>query len=137
MANIPPAMPALRLLLLLGILALAACSDPRETTLARMRHAKFEDIRADVARLHAQHFVSPGPEFIPIRPELWSPAIRDLRPLRMTLYRDGLAIATLDKPGFEFGIHVVPPGDIAPPKSTPITQYQFLQNGLYFYTQKR
>jgi len=130
-------MPVLRLLLVLAVLSLTACTDPRKTTLARLRLAKVEDIRAEVARLRTQHFASPGPEFVPLRPEFWPASIQSLRPLRMTLYSDGLAIAIQDEPGLEFGIHIVPPGDIAPPEPTETTQYQWLQDGLYFYTQKR
>jgi hypothetical protein len=130
-------MPLLRLLLLLGILALPACTDPRKTMLARLRQAKVEEIRTDVARLHTQHFASRGPEFVPIRPEYWPESIQKLRPLRMTLYRDGLAIAIHDEPGVEFGIHVIPPGDIVPPKSTKMTRYELIQDGIYFYRQER
>lgn len=130
-------MPALRLLLLLVLLPLAACSDPRQNAISRLRRSKLENIRTDVARLHTQHFAAPGPEFVPIRPELWPVSIQGLRPLRMTLYRDGLAVATEDEPGVEYGVHIVPPGNIVPPKSTKLTQYQALQDGVYFYTQKR
>jgi hypothetical protein len=127
----------LRLLLCLAFLLLPACTDPRKAALSRLRGVKVEDIRTEVARLHTQYFASRGPEFIPIRPESWPASFVSLRPSRMTLYRDGLAITLQDRPGFEYGIHVVPPGDITPPRSTKITRYEPLQDGIYFFEQAR
>jgi hypothetical protein len=130
-------MPFLRTAFCLALLALAACSEPRRTTLAKAQHADLDKIRADVEQLHQQHFSSPGPEFVPLRPEWWPASTHALQPVRMTLYHDGLAITMVEEPGEEYGIHVVRAGDSSFPKTTPITQYQWLRDGTLFYVQKR
>ena len=126
-----------RLLLLLVALSLAACSDPRGTARSRLRHADTAELRAEVARLYTRMFPAPGPNLIPVRPEMWPASILKLRPLRLNLYRDGLAVTLEAEPGFEFGIHILPTGDAAQPKSTERTQYETLKNGIFYFAQKR
>jgi len=130
-------MPLLRIPLLLCLLLLAACSDPRSGVLSRLRQANAGEIRAEVAQLHAKYFAYKGPEFFPVRHDAWPMNIQKLRPLRMTLYHDGLAIAIHDEPGLELGIHVVPPGNTVAPESTARTSYQPIQDGFYYYSQMR
>ena len=130
-------MPLLRIPLLLCLLLLAACSDPRTTVLSRLRQADADEIRAEVAQLHAKYFAYKGAEFFPVRADAWPPGIQKLRPLRMTLYQDGLAIAIHDEPGHELGIHVIPPGHIVAPKSTARTLYQPIRDGFLYYSQTR
>ena len=130
-------MSPLRLLLLSVVLTLAACTDPRSNSLSRLRHADAAELRASVAQLSATLLPTPGPEFIPMRPELWPAALAKLRPLRMNLYRDGLAVTLQAEPGMEFGIHILPAGDEHQLKSTERTRYEELQQGIYYFAQKR
>ena len=130
-------MPAFRLLLLLAVLSFAACSDPRSTARSRLRHADVAELRAEVARLYTRMFPAPGPNLLPVRPEMWPAAILKLRPLRLNLYRDGLAVTLQAEPGFEYGIHILPTGDAEPPKSTARTRYEKLQEGICYFAQKR
>lgn len=130
-------MSAFRLLLLLVALPFAACSDPRSTARSRLRHADVAELRAEVARLHTRMFPAPGPNLIPVRPEQWAAPILKLRPLRLNLYRDGLAVTLQAEPGFEFGIHILPTGTSDLLKSTARTQYEMLQDGVFYFTQKR
>jgi hypothetical protein len=60
-----------------------------------------------------------------------------LRPIRLNLYRDGVAISLQTRPGFEYGLHVIPVGVTDDLKSTERTQYEKLQDGIYYFTQKR
>ncbi|MEO6788266.1 MAG: hypothetical protein ABI318_19255 [Chthoniobacteraceae bacterium] len=128
---------ALRLLLLLAVLTLAACSDPRSTSLSRLRHANAAELRASVAQLYTRLFPAPGPTVVPVRPDVWPAALMKLHPLRMNLYRDGLAITLQAGPGMEYGLHILATGDAQQPKSTARTQYEKLQDGIFYFSQKR
>jgi hypothetical protein len=130
-------MSTLRLLLLLATLLFAACTDPRSTSLSRLKHADAAELRAEVAKLYTRMFPAPGPVLIPVRAETWPAAIVKLRPLRLNLYRDGLAVSLQASPGFEYGLHILPTGATEPMKSTERTKYEKVQDGIYFFTQKR
>ena len=127
----------IRLLLLLAMLPLAACSDPRSSSLSRLRGADVPTLRAEVAQLTARLLPPAGPEFAPVQPELWPVALVKLRPLRLNLYRDGLAVSLAASPGVEYGLHIVPSGASEEVKSTVRTQYEKVQDGIYYFTQKR
>lgn len=133
----PIPMRLFRLLLLPLILSFTACSDPRNTARSRLRRADTTELRAEVARLYTRMFPAPGPNLIPLRPEWWPPALLKLRPLRMNLYRDGLAVTLVAAPGFDYGIHILPTGDAEPPKPTARTQYEKLDEGISYFVQKR
>ncbi len=127
----------LRLLLLLVALTLAACGDPRSKSISRLRHADATELRASVAQLYTRLFPAPGITFVPLRPELWPAPLAKLRPLRMNLYRDGLAVSLDAEPGMDYGLHILPAGDVQEPKSTARTRYEKLQDGFYFFAQQR
>ena len=130
-------MQIFRLLLLVAMLPLAACGDPRSHSLSRLRNADAAGLRAEVAQLTAKLLPPAGPEFVPIQPELWPAAFVKLRPVRMNLYRDGLAVSLQAAPGYEYGLHIVPAGASDALKSTERTQYEKLQDGIWYFTQKR
>jgi hypothetical protein len=130
-------MSLLRLPLLLAFLCLAACTDPRSRATSLLRHADVTELRADVARLHTRLFLAPGSTIIAVRPEMWPAAIVKLRPLRMNLYRDGLAVTLQAEPGFEYGLHIAPTGPEEQLKSTARTQYEKIQEGIWYFSQKR
>ena len=135
MKTTPP--PVLRVLLLLGALALASCTDPRSNSLSRLHRDDVPELRANVAELSTRLFPASGPTLIPVRPEQWPAALLKLRPLRMNLYRDGLAVSLQASPGFEYGLHILPPGVSDEMVSTARTQYEKVQDGIYYFTQKR
>ncbi len=130
-------MPILRLLLILALLPFAACTDPRTNSLSRFHSADPIELRTEAGRLYTRLFPAAGPMFIAVQPEAWPPALLKLRPLRLNLYRDGLAISLQARPGFEYGLHVIPNGVTDEVKSTDRTQYEKLQEGIYYFTQKR
>ena len=130
-------MPMFRLLLILAALSFAACTDPRRTSVSRLRSANVAELRTEVARLYTRMFHGSGHALMPIRPEVWPAAILKLRPLRLNLYRDGLAVSLQARPGFEYGIHILPAGDAEAPKSTARTQYERLDDGIFYFAQKR
>ncbi len=126
-----------RFLLLLSALSFVGCGEPRSDSLSRLRQTDVPELRAEATRLYALLFPAPGSTFIPVRPELWPAAILKIHPLRMNLYRDGLAVTLQAEPGFEYGIHILPTGASDSVKSTPRTQYEKLQDGIYYFAQKR
>ena len=126
-----------RLLLLLTTLSLAACTDPRSNSLSRLHHADAAGLRTEVMQLYTQLLASPDATLVPVRPEQWPAALLKLRPLRMNLYRDGLAVSLQASPGYEYGLHILPTGAANELKSTERTQYEKLQDGIYYFAQKR
>ncbi len=126
-----------RLLLLLALLPLAACSDPRSHSLSRLRGADAAGLRAEVAQLTAKLLPPGGAEFVPLQPELWPVAFVKLRPLRLNLYRDGLAVSLKATPGVEYGLHIAMAGASVDQKSTERTQYEKVQDGVWYFIQKR
>lgn len=130
-------MNLLRALLLLAALSFTACTDPRRNAQSRLRHADVAELRADVAKLHTRLFLAPGSPVLALRPEMWPPSIVKLRPLRLNLYRDGLAVTIQAAPGFEYGLHIAPTGSAEPPKSTDRTQFEKLEEGICYFAQKR
>ena len=127
----------LRLLLLLASLPLAACTDPRTNSLSRLRSADAGELRTEAGRLYTRLFPAAGPMFVAVQPEAWPAPLLKLRPIRLNLYRDGLAISLQTQPGYEYGLHVIPVGVTDDLKSTERTQYEKLQDGIYYFTQKR
>ena len=130
-------MSLLRALLLLTALSFTACTDPRSDARSRLRHADVTELRSDVARLYTRLFLAPGSPVVAVRPEMWPPSILKLRPIRMNLFRDGLAVTLKAAPGFEYGLHIAPTGPAEPPKSTDRTQFEKLQEGVCYFVQKR
>lgn len=126
-----------RLLLFIALLPLAACSDPRTSAISQFKKADIAELRTDVARLYLRLFPTAGPTIVAVRPELWTPGLIKMRPVRMNLYRDGLAITLHAEPGMDYGIHIAPSSDAPQPKSTDRTQYEKLQDGISFFAQKR
>lgn len=126
-----------RCLPLLAALLLTACGSPRSDAVARLRKANTAELRIDVARFHTQFFQTPDQDYLPLKSNWWSVSVRKLKPLRVGLYRDGLAVALREEPGFEFGLHIVPQSVTRPPGPSPYIQYERIEDGIYWYTLQR
>lgn len=124
-------------LLFLAASLFTACDGPRDNATRRLAKTGVAELRTDAARLHTQYFSGPSLGYFPLRPEQWPESAKRIRPLRIGVYRDGLAIALQEEPGVEFGLHIVPGGLPEPPNPTPFTKYDRLQDGIYFYTLQR
>ena len=122
---------------LLAALLFTSCDSPRDEATGRLRKAGVTDLLTDAARLHTQFFAAPSQDYFPLKPAQWPESAKKLHPLRIGLYRDGLAIALREEPGVEFGLHIVPRGVPEPPNPTPYTHYDRLEDGIYWYTLKR
>jgi hypothetical protein len=121
----------------LAALALAACGGPRAEALSRLRKSDVNELRTDVARLHTQYFAAQTQTFFPLTPIAWPASTKRMKPIRLNLYHDGLAIALRQEPGNEFGLHIVPPGMKDPPQPTPYISYERIEDGIYYYSLKR
>ncbi|MEQ1854805.1 MAG: hypothetical protein ABMA01_24830 [Chthoniobacteraceae bacterium] len=129
--------PLIPLIPVLAALALVACNDPRSAATARLRKSSVADLRTDAARLHTQFFSAVTQEHFPLFQFHWPESAKKLKPIRMNLYRDGLAIALRQEPGAEFGLHIVPRGITDPPLPTPYIEYERIEDGVYSYVLKR
>ena len=130
-------MPPRRCLPLLAALLLAACDNPRAEVLARLHKSNSAELRTDAARLHTQHLHTPDMDYLPLKSNWWTERIRKLKPLRVGLYRDGLAVALRQEPGFEYGLHIIPQGVARTPSPSPHIEYQRVEDGVYSYTLQR
>ena len=89
------------------------------------------------AQLHTRLYPAPGPTFVPVGPDLWPAVLLKLRPLRMNLFPDGLAITLQAEPGMEYGLQILATGDSREPLSNERTHYEKIQDGIYYFAQKR
>ena len=126
-----------RCLPFLAALLLIACDSPRTEVLARLRKSNAAELRTDAARLHTQLLHTSDQDYIPLKSNWWTERIRKLKPLRVGLYRDGLAIALREEPGFEYGLHIIPQSVARIPNPSPYIQYDRIEDGIYSYTLKR
>ena len=126
-----------RCLPLLAALLLAACDSPRTEVLARLRKTNAAELRTDAARLHTQLLHTPDQDYLPLKSNWWTERIRKLKPLRVGLYRDGLAIALREDPGFEYGLHIIPQSVARIPTPSSYIQYERIEDGVYCYTLQR
>lgn len=126
-----------RSLPLLAALLLAACDNPRAEVLKRLRKADAAELRTDAARLHTQLLHAPDQDYLPLKSNWWTERIRKLKPLRVGLYRDGLAIALREDPGSEYGLHITPQSVSKIPSPSQYIRYDRIEDGIYSYTLQR
>lgn len=126
-----------RCLPFLAALLLTACDSPRTEVLARFHKTNATELRIDAARLHTQLLHTPDQDYLPLKSNWWTERIRKLKPLRVGLYRDGLAIALREEPGFEYGLHIIPQSVARTPSLSPYIQYERIADGVYSYTLQR
>jgi hypothetical protein len=121
--------PVLTLLL---ALLFSACSEPRDDARSRLKNVDVSQLRFDASRVLKNLHSSRGPEFIAIKPALWTPTFRQLQPVRICCYRDGLAFVFNGTASNESGLHVQPFGMDRMPKAA-LTKYERLQEGIFWF----
>jgi hypothetical protein len=121
----------------LAAFVLAACDDPRREATSRLRDTSAASLRADATRLHSQFFTSEMRDCFPLTPAQWPESAKKMKPVRVNLYRDGLAIGLRQEPGLETGLHILPLGITTPPVPTPYIEYEPIEVGIYRYSLKR
>ncbi len=124
-----------RLFLFPMLLVLGACSDPEALARGRVKASNLESLRNESGRLNRDYFAVPGPEFFTLKQTAWPKTFRELKPLRVTLYKDGAALALGGDAGTnEWGIFVVPHGLTYAPPTTRTIRYLAIGDGVFFYS---
>ena len=114
--------------------AVCGCGDSRQTASNRLSAVDVDSLRKESGRLNRDHFAAPGFEFIGLKQSLWPKTFAQLKPLRVTLYRDGAAVALGGDAGSdEWGVFVVPQGFEKAPPDTRTIRYSKLREGVFYY----
>ncbi len=125
----------LRMVLFPVVLVLAACSDPEAVVRGRLKALDVDSLRSETGRLNRDYFATPGLEFSAVKQTAWPKAFREMKPLRVTLYRDGAALALGGDAGAtEWGVFVVPSGLTYAPPTTRTIRYRQVREGVFFYS---
>jgi hypothetical protein len=114
------------------VLFFSGCSEPRDEAKARLRGVNVAQLRFEVGRVLKNLHSGRGPEFIALKPAFWPTAFRQLHPVRIGCYRDGLAFVFAGEASNESGLHVQPPGMDRMPKAA-LTKYERLQEGIFWF----
>lgn len=124
-----------RLFLASVVLVLAACSDPESVVRGRLKTSDVEALRRESGRLNRDYFAVPGLEFFAVKQAIWPKTFRELKPLRVTVYKDGAALAMGGDAGTnEWGVFVAPAGLTTAPPTTRTIRYRPLGDGVFFYS---
>ncbi len=115
------------------IAAVAACSDTRTEAVARITPEEAKELRIDASQLYKdlqeKRLTS---QYLPLKPAVWPERFKKYKPLRVGLYRDGLALALEGSTSNEQGIHVTPIAmDLEPTRGR--IEYEKIQDGVYWY----
>jgi hypothetical protein len=124
---------ALRLLVgWIVLAALCACSDSRHAAARKITPAEAKELRLQAARFYLDFRGRGAPEYVSLKPSLWPEAFKKLRPLRVGIYIDGVALAMEGNAATEQGIHIVPIAmDLMKPRGS--VHYEKIQDGVYWY----
>ena len=115
-------------------LVLVGCREPEAVARERVQKVGIGPLRKDSGRLNRDYFGAPGKEFITLKQPLWPKTFSALQPLRVTIYRDGAALALGGDAGStEWGVFVVPDGLIYTPPATKTIHYRVIQEGVFIY----
>ena len=115
------------------IALLSACSDRRKDAVAQITPEEAKALRIDASQLYKDiQEKRTASEYYPIKPTLWPPRFKKYKPLRVGIYRDGIALALDGDASSEQGIHISPIAmDLAPTRGK--VRYDKIQDGVYWY----
>lgn len=117
------------------LLVLASCSDPEAVVRGRVKASNVDALRRESGRLNRDFFAVPGLDFFAVKQAIWPKTFRELKPLRVTVYKDGAALAMGGDAGTnEWGVFVVPPGLTHTPPPTRTIRYRTIGEGVFFYS---
>lgn len=116
---------------------LSACSDLRKDTVGKITAEEAKDLRLDAAKLYIEYRKILGAEYIPLKPAAWPESFKKYKPLRVGMYRDGVALALDGAAPTEQGIHVVPSSMEAAPISSGRITYDRIQDGVFWYRMEK
>ena len=123
-----------RVLLICGAFFLAGCGDKKADAKSFVNGVGAALLRKESARLNRDYFAVPGVQFITLKQNVWPKSFIEVKPKRVTLYRDGAAIALGgDSGATEWGVFVVPTGLQYIPSATKTIRYDVIADGVLFY----
>ena len=122
----------LRLFVVFVSLLAASCSDTRHQARARLDASIASVLRQDAARVYEEFLEKTGADFIALKTTQWPDSFKRFAPLRVGIYRDGVALALEGNASAEKGIHIFPLGKDPTPRIGR-TKYEQLECGVYWY----
>jgi hypothetical protein len=124
-----------RLLLLCAFFTITGCGDDqRKITQKTLRQVGANNLRREAATFYKELFVAPTGQYFLPKPEQWPPSFRRFEPLRVRAYADGFSLAIRDTRKGEVGLYVVPLGMDKTPREGRNSQFQKIDEGLYWYS---
>ncbi len=124
-----------KLLLCVFAAIFCGCGNSRQTAESRLKAVEIGALRKESGRLNRDYFAAPGMEFIALKQSLWPKTFAQLKPLRVTLFRDGTALALGGDAGSdEWGVFIAPPGLDKVPPDTRTIRYVKLGDGVFHYS---
>lgn len=115
-------------------LSFAGCGKPDDQIRKQVLSIGTSTLRRESGRLNRDYFAVRGLEFVTLKESQWPKPFSELKPSRITVYRDGTAIALGGATGStEWGIFVVPSGLTYIPPSTKLIHYELISDGVCTY----
>lgn len=112
-----------------------ACGGPRDRARSCLRHGGGERLRHDAAMIYKDIFSGHGRAgFVEIPAKNWPNSFRELRPLHVGAYIDGIAIAMHATAHGETGLYVVPQSMEHTPKAMEGTRFEKIAEGIYWFS---
>jgi hypothetical protein len=112
----------------------SGCGEQKSVARSRVGEVGAVLLRKESARLNRDFFAVPGVQFTTLKASAWPKSFAAVKPKRVTLYRDGAAIALGgDSGSTEWGVFVVPTGLQYIPPATKTIRYEALEEGVLFY----
>jgi hypothetical protein len=115
-----------------AVLLATACSDVRTVATTKITPEEAKELRIDASQLYKELRQKRTAEYLPVKPALWPDRFKKYKPLRVGLYRDGVALALDGNASGEQGIHITPIAMDLDPSATRI-RYDRIQDGVYWY----
>ena len=115
-----------------GVL-IAGCSNPRKEASDLITPEEAKALRIDAGQVYKDiQEKRVASEYVPLKPNVWPARFKKYKPLRVGLYRDGIALAIEGDAANEQGIHITPVAmDLAPSRGR--VRYEKIQTGVYWY----
>jgi hypothetical protein len=113
-------------------LLVAACSDSRAKARAQLDPGHTSELRRDATRVYEEFLAKTGVDFIALKTTQWPESFKRFGPLRVGIYRDGVALALEGNASAEKGVHILPlqMNAISP---TGRAKYERMGEGVYWY----
>lgn len=123
--------------LLLAAMALVNAGCDGDPAMARaskqLGSTDLARLRFDAAVVYKNNLTASGPVPVRVPDPAWPKTFRAFSPSRVTVYRDGIALALAQLADRESGLWVIPEGMTHDPTTTPRASFQELRDGVYWY----